>query len=76
MSDTMSDTTASGRRSTVLAILASGELLGIRDIAAHVPEFSEKTIQRELAQLVLLGRVKKTGFKRWSKYSMVPVAQN
>jgi len=58
------------RGSTIMDILRSGGDFGIRDIAANVPEYSEKMIQRELADLVHAGRVKKTGLKRWSKYSL------
>lgn len=56
------------RAQAVLAILKSQGTLGIRDISSNLPEYSEKMIQRELARLIILGRVKKTGFKRWSRY--------
>ncbi|QQG37945.1 MAG: hypothetical protein HYS26_00075 [Candidatus Kaiserbacteria bacterium] len=63
---------SSGTRSEgVLAILRSRGELGIKDIASNLPEYSEKTIQRELAALIALGRVKRTGDKRWSRYSLV-----
>ncbi|MBI5458068.1 hypothetical protein HY971_05090 [Candidatus Kaiserbacteria bacterium] len=63
----MSLSTRSGAIVEVLKV--SGEL-GIRDIASNLPEYSEKMIQRELGRLVLLGKVKKTGLKRWSRYSL------
>lgn len=72
---TASTPDTSVRRQNVLEILKSGRELGIRDIAANLPEYSEKTIQRELAVLVAEGRVKKTGLKRWSRYSIAPSAQ-
>lgn len=60
------------RRSiSILNILKSQGIVGIKDIAANLPEYSEKMIQRELAQLVSLGRVKKIGFKRWSRYEFI-----
>lgn len=59
------------RKQGILEVLRSGRELGIRDIAANLPEYSEKMIQRELLSLVLEGKVKKLGFKRWSRYSMV-----
>ena len=63
---------AMGTRSReVLAVLRPGGELGIRDIASNLPEYSEKMIQRELASLVMAGRVKKTGLRRWSRYSVV-----
>jgi hypothetical protein len=58
------------RKENIMAILRSGQELGIKDIASNIPEYSEKMIQRELADLVALGFVKKTGLKRWSKYSI------
>lgn len=43
----------------------------IKDISLSFTDCSEKTIQRELNSLVLKGLLKKTGAKRWSRYSVV-----
>lgn len=59
------------RGTGIIDILHSGEQLNIRDIAANLPEYSEKTIQRELASLIQKGVVKRIGHKRWSRYSLV-----
>ena len=59
------------REEAVLAVLRSGGELGIRDIAANLPEYSEKMIQRHLVDLIAAGRVRKTGLKRWSRYSVI-----
>lgn len=59
------------RAEGIVSILRSGGALGIKDITARLPDYSEKMIQRELAVLVKEGKVKKDGFKRWSKYSLV-----
>jgi len=64
------DDTMSIRSREVLTVLRSGGEVGIRDISSNLPEYSEKMIQRELASLVAAGRVKKTGLKRWSRYSL------
>lgn len=61
----------SGRREQIIDILKLGGTLGIKDIAANVPQYSEKMVQRELADLVTAGRVQKLGAKRWSKYRAV-----
>lgn len=61
----------SNRAQSIMDILNSNGELGIRDISAHLPEYSEKMIQRELATLVQIGKVKKAGLKRWSRYSLV-----
>ncbi len=58
------------RARNILSVLRSGGALGIKDIAANLPEYSEKMIQRELLGLVGAGKVKKIGLKRWSKYSV------
>ncbi len=58
------------RAQNILDMLRSGGTLGIRDIASNLPEYSEKMIQRELAQLVAKGTVNKIGSKRWSRYSL------
>lgn len=58
------------RAQQILAILRESGVLGIRELAAHLPEYSEKMIQRELASLTSRGEVKKTGLKRWSRYEV------
>lgn len=57
------------REQHILGYLTGVGEVGIRDIVSSLPEYSEKMIQRELASLVSAGRVKKTGLKRWSRYS-------
>lgn len=45
--------------------------VSIKDISMTFTDYSEKTIQRELNNLVTKGRLKKTGSKRWSRYSII-----
>ncbi len=59
------------RSQAIIGILKSQGVLGIKDISSNLPEYSEKMIQRELAQLVTSGRIKKTGLKRWSRYELI-----
>ena len=61
----------SSRAEAILEVLRSNGESGIRDVAQNLPEYSEKMIQRELAELVAMGRVKKTGLKRWSRYTYI-----
>jgi hypothetical protein len=61
----------SSRTQAILEVLRVHGELGIRDVASNLPEYSEKMIQRELADLVSAGKVKKTGLKRWSRYSSI-----
>lgn len=58
------------RMQNILDTLQNGGLMGIKDICAHLPEYSEKMIQRELAEMVEGGKVRKSGLKRWSRYSI------
>ncbi|TSC87077.1 MAG: hypothetical protein G01um10148_182 [Parcubacteria group bacterium Gr01-1014_8] len=62
---------AGARAERIVDILRSGGILGIKDIASNLPEYSEKMIQRELAALVERNTVKKLGAKRWSKYTLL-----
>ena len=66
------DTLSSSQRTqAILEVLRTQGELGIRDVASNLPEYSEKMIQRELADLVVVGRVKKIGHKRWSRYTYI-----
>ncbi len=47
----------------------TGEV-GIKDMVLAIQNLSEKTLQRELASLVKDNILKKTGKKRWSRYSL------
>jgi hypothetical protein len=61
----------STRTQAIVEVLRTHGELGIRDVASNLPEYSEKMIQRELADLVDAGKVKKTGLKRWSRYAYI-----
>jgi hypothetical protein len=63
--------TVIARAEGIRAVLRGQGGLGIKEISARLPDYSEKMIQRELALLIKGGQVKKEGFKRWSKYSLV-----
>lgn len=65
----MSNRSSHARSEAIMKLLSGGEM-GIKDIATHLPEYSEKMIQRQLLSLVSNGKVRKTGSKRWSRYSI------
>ena len=69
--DSRESKSTTGRSQQILDILKFGGTLGIKDITSNLPQYSEKMIQRELLDLVSLGKVQKEGEKRWSKYSAV-----
>lgn len=58
------------RRSRILKLIKDNREVTIKDIVAHFPDISEKTIQRELVSLSDSGVLKKTGERRWSRYSL------
>jgi hypothetical protein len=61
------------RRETILRLIKDkGEAteVSIKDIVGHFSDCGEKTIQRELTALVEEGVLKKTGERRWSRYSL------
>lgn len=58
------------RRSAIMDILKSKGPSTIKDISVLFTDVSEKTIQRELAVLVLNGQITKTGDRRWTQYAI------
>ena len=58
------------RQELIMGILKEHSDLTIKDFSKVIKDCSEKTIQRELLDLVDRGIVKKDGERRWSKYSL------
>lgn len=58
------------RRSNILMIIKDKGEVNIKSISELIKDCSEKTIQRELNGMVGEGVLKRTGDKRWSKYSL------
>ncbi|KND46749.1 MAG: hypothetical protein AB201_02835 [Parcubacteria bacterium C7867-006] len=61
----------SNRQNIILGLLKKKKELTIKDIAQVIKDCSEKTIQRELISFIDAGVLKRTGERRWSKYSLV-----
>jgi len=59
------------RREIISQILKDKKELTIKDISLKITDCSEKTIQRELVSMLQKGLLKKTGERRWSRYSLV-----
>lgn len=59
------------RRSRILKLIKDSHEVMVKDITVLFPDLSEKTLQRELVALVESGVLKKTGERRWSRYSLV-----
>lgn len=60
------------RRRAIKDTLAVKGQVTIKDILAKLPDFSEKTLQRELISMIHDGVVVKDGERRWRRYSLVP----
>lgn len=58
------------RKSTILNFIKSHNNVSIKDILPHIIGCSEKTVQRELLELINEGLVTKMGQRRWSRYSI------
>ncbi len=61
----------SNRQNIILNLLKKKNELTIKDISEVIKDCSEKTIQRELISFISAGVIKRTGERRWSKYSLV-----
>lgn len=60
----------SQRQENIVNILKGQSDLTIKDFSKVIKDCSEKTIQRELLDLVQKGVIKREGERRWSKYSL------
>ncbi len=58
------------REDRIISIIKDRKEVTIKDISALIKDCSEKTIQRDLIQMLEKGVIKKTGERRWSKYSI------
>ncbi len=56
------------RQDIIISMLKGGLKLTVKDFAKNIKNCSEKTIQRELIDMVAKGVLKKEGERRWSKY--------
>lgn len=58
------------RRESIMAVLRAKGASYIKDISLVVRDVSEKTIQRELSQMVAEGLVVRKGDRRWTTYEL------
>lgn len=59
------------RRERVLSIIRDKGEATIRDIAESIKDCSEKTIQRELIDMIKDNLIQREGERRWSKYKLI-----
>lgn len=66
------NTVSKKERSEIIKNIIKDKIeVSIKDISVAFKDCSEKTIQRELNDLISKGQIKKIGEKRWSKYQLV-----
>ncbi len=58
------------REKKILDLIKGHDWISVHEIYAFLPEYSEKGIQRDILEMVDGGILKKTGDKRWRKYSI------
>lgn len=58
------------RQSIIINLLKRKKDIMVKDISEIVHDCSEKTLQRELSDLVTQGILKKEGERRWTRYSL------
>jgi hypothetical protein len=61
----------SGRQDIITNLLKKRQGLNIKDFSHVISGCSEKTIQRELLEMVARGTLRKEGDRRWSKYFLL-----
>lgn len=59
------------RKNLVYEFILKHKGSSIKDIVPNIKGCSEKTIQREIMELIKDGKVSKVGERRWSKYSVI-----
>lgn len=58
------------RQSIIINLLKRKKEIMVKDVSEIVHDCSEKTLQRELSDLVFQGVLKKEGERRWTRYSL------
>lgn len=64
-------TNQGSRQHAIKRIIEERDTVSIKDISEHIKDCSEKTIQRELNDMIEKGLIKREGERRWSQYSLI-----
>ncbi|PJE73283.1 MAG: hypothetical protein COV00_00645 [Candidatus Tagabacteria bacterium CG10_big_fil_rev_8_21_14_0_10_40_13] len=62
---------AKARKDKIFNIVKTKRQINVSDLSADFPECSEKTLQRDLLEMVNKGLLKKEGEKRWRRYTLI-----
>ncbi len=58
------------RQETIINLMKGQQSVSIKDLSKNINDCSEKTIQRELIDMLKKGLIRKEGDRRWSRYSL------
>ena len=64
------------RKNQIMKVFENGKTLSLSEVSLMFRNFGPKMMQRDLLELVQDGVLKKTGNKRWSRYSLANFPQN
>ncbi len=64
------------RQSPIIGLLKRKKEIMIKDVSPLISGCSEKTIQRELSEMVTAGILQKMGEKRWTRYTLAQAEAN
>jgi hypothetical protein len=67
----LKDSSKTDRKTQIISIIKEKGEVTIKDISSLIKDCSEKTIQRELMSLLNERQIKRTGDRRWSRYSII-----
>jgi len=56
------------RKEHIIAVITYKHTASIKDIVTHITGCSEKTLQRDIKELIAEGRIIKEGSRRWTTY--------
>lgn len=58
------------REEQILKLIQEKKDISINDIVSYFSNYTPKTVQRDLMSLIQAGKIKRTGERRWSRYSI------
>ncbi len=58
------------REERILKLIQEKKDISINDIVSYFSDYNPKTVQRDLISLIQAGKIKRTGERRWSRYSI------
>lgn len=70
------DSPLGNRKDLILSVFKMKDAISIKDVTSLMPQVSEKTVQRDILDLVGKGILIKTGSRRWTTYRKAPATSD